>query len=282
MTVPSKANRPMDDGGVLLGRAALITGAAGGIGWASAKRFAEAGAALVLVDRDERVEALAAEINAAGGRAIAVVADSGTEAVMEAACRRCVDEFGRLDACFANAGVGGTLRRLLDQDLAEWNEVLRVNLIGTFLAVKHAAAIMKRQGSGAIICTASVAGIRSGAAASPYSAAKAGVISLVQLAANDLAGTGVRVNAICPGLIETAMTQPIFEGAKARGTEDLIGQLNPTRRPGQPDEIAKVAVFLASDGASYINGQAIAVDGGLTSSLPTVPPRPKPKPSAAG
>jgi NAD(P)-dependent dehydrogenase (short-subunit alcohol dehydrogenase family) len=102
----------------------------------------------------------------------------------------------------------------------------------------------------------------------PYSASKAGVISLVQTAANQLSGTGVRINAICPGLIETGMTRPIFEEARAKGCENKIGQLNPLQRAGGPDEIASVALFLASDAASYINGQAIAVDGGLSSSHP--------------
>jgi NAD(P)-dependent dehydrogenase (short-subunit alcohol dehydrogenase family) len=102
----------------------------------------------------------------------------------------------------------------------------------------------------------------------PYSASKAGVISLVQTAANQLSGTGVRINAICPGLIETGMTRPIFEEARARGSENKIGQLNPLRRAGGPEEIAQVALFLASDAASYVNGQAIAVDGGLSSSHP--------------
>jgi NAD(P)-dependent dehydrogenase (short-subunit alcohol dehydrogenase family) len=104
----------------------------------------------------------------------------------------------------------------------------------------------------------------------PYSASKAGVISLVQTAANELAGTGVRINAICPGLIETGMTRPIFERARARGSESRIGQLNPLRRSGAPEEIARTALFLASDASSYVNGQAIAVDGGLSTSHPIV------------
>jgi NAD(P)-dependent dehydrogenase (short-subunit alcohol dehydrogenase family) len=129
---------------------------------------------------------------------------------------------------------------------------------------------MVAQKKGAIVCTASVAGIRANAGPTPYSASKAGVISLVQTTANELYGTGVRVNAICPGLIETGMTKPIFDGARARGNEGKIGQLNPTARYGVPEEIAAMALFLASDEASYVNGQAFPVDGGLTSSLPFV------------
>jgi NAD(P)-dependent dehydrogenase (short-subunit alcohol dehydrogenase family) len=155
-----------------------------------------------------------------------------------------------------------------EETAERWAEVLTINLIGTFLAAKHAAQVMVKQGRGSIICTASAAGLRSGAGCMPYSASKAGVISLVQTAAYELTGTGVRINAICPGLIETGMTRPIFEQARNRGTEGRIGQLNPLQRAGAPEEIAQMALFLASDAASYVNGQAIAVDGGLSSSHP--------------
>jgi NAD(P)-dependent dehydrogenase (short-subunit alcohol dehydrogenase family) len=153
-------------------------------------------------------------------------------------------------------------------DAAFFLEVVRVNLVGPFLAIKHASPIMRVAGKGSIICTASVAGIRSGAGGVPYSASKAGVINLVQTTANVLYGTGVRVNAICPGLIETGMTAPIYQNARQRGTDDRIGQLNPLRRGGEPHEIAGAALFLASDDSSYVNGQAIVVDGGLSSSHP--------------
>jgi NAD(P)-dependent dehydrogenase (short-subunit alcohol dehydrogenase family) len=269
-----------DPSRLLDGRAALITGAASGIGRAAAHLFTQAGAVVVLSDRSEGVEAVAAEVRASGGRAIALVGDAGREADVIAAIERTTAEYGRLDAVFANAGIGGTLRPLLDQDVEEWTEVLRVNLIGVFLAVKHASRVMKAAGGGSIVCTASVAGIASGAGPVPYSASKAGVISLVKTAAADLGGTNVRVNAICPGLIETNMTKMWFDAARAKGTVDRIGQLNALRRHGAPEEIASVAVFLASDAASYVNGQAIAVDGGLTSSLPVMPPRP-PRPEGA-
>ena len=131
---------------------------------------------------------------------------------------------------------------------------------------------MIKQGKGAIVCTASVAGIRNGAGSPAYSASKAGVISLVSLAANQLAGTGVRVNGVAPP-DRDRHDQPIFERAREKGTDDKIGQLNALRRAGQPDEIARVALFLASDDASYVNGQVLPVDGGLSSSLPIVPPR---------
>jgi NAD(P)-dependent dehydrogenase (short-subunit alcohol dehydrogenase family) len=203
-----------------------------------------------------------------------VVKDSSSEDDIAAAVALAVREYGALDVCFANAGISGGLVPFFDLTVELWNQILKVNLVGTFLAAKHAAKVMVERGRGSIICTASVAGIRSGAGGMPYSASKAGVISLVQTAANQLGGTGVRINAVCPGLIETGMTRPIFDGARARGTEGKIGQLNPLRRAGVPDEIARMALFLASDQASYVNGQAIAVDGGLTSSLPVIPPRP--------
>jgi len=169
---------------------------------------------------------------------------------------------------YANAGVSGGFRNFLELSAQDWMDVLSVNLIGVYLAIKHAARIMVPNKKGAIVCTASVAGIRSGAGGAPYSASKAGVISLTQTSANLLAGTGVRINAVCPGIIETGMTKPIFDRAKERGTEGKIGQLNPLKRYGHPEEIAHMALFLASDEASYVNGQAFPVDGGLSSSHP--------------
>jgi NAD(P)-dependent dehydrogenase (short-subunit alcohol dehydrogenase family) len=257
----------------LEGKTALISGAASGIGRASAILFAAEGANVVVLDRAPGVEETAATIRNAGGRCLAFVKDSSDEANVAAAIDAAVREFGSLDVCFANAGISGGLVPLQEQTPEHWLQVLTVNLIGTFLAVKHAARVMTPRKRGSIICTASVAGLRSGAGGSPYSSSKAGVISLVQTTAYQLGGSGVRINAICPGLIETGMTQPIFEQAKARGTEHKIGQLNALRRAGEPAEIAQMALFLASDAASYVNGQAFAVDGGLSASHPIVPPR---------
>jgi len=254
--------------GRLEGRGALITGAASGIGRASARRFAAEGAKVVCFDRAEAVEETARLIGEAGGTAIAVRGDASSEADVKAAIDKVVAEFGRLDVVFANAGVSGGWTPMEEVSPEFWIDVLKVNLIGPFLAIKHASPIMRAAGKGSIICTASVAGIRSGAGGVPYSASKAGVINLVQTTANVLYGTNVRVNAICPGLIETGMTAPIYKAARERGTDDKIGQLNPLKRGGEPDEIAGAALFLASDDSSYVNGQAIAVDGGLSSSHP--------------
>jgi NAD(P)-dependent dehydrogenase (short-subunit alcohol dehydrogenase family) len=253
----------------LNGKRAIVTGAGSGIGRASALLFAREGASVLAVDRiGDAVEETANQIRAAGGKGVAMVADAGSEADVEAYVRRAIKEFGGLDVLYANAGVSGGLIPLFEQTVEHWREVLRVNLIGPFLAIKHAGPHMVAQGFGSIVCTASVAGLRANAGGSPYSASKAGVISLVQTAANSMLGTGVRINAICPGLIETGMTKPIFEYARARGSEGNLGQLNPLQRYGDAHEIAAMAAFLASDEASYVNGQSFAVDGGLSSTLP--------------
>jgi NAD(P)-dependent dehydrogenase (short-subunit alcohol dehydrogenase family) len=254
----------------LEGKCAVVTGAASGIGRASAILFAEEGAKVLAVDRAPEVEETVASIRSAGGRAIALVRDASLEPAVAEIMDTAVRELGGLDVCFANAGVSGGMVSLFDTTAEQWTQILGVNLVGTFLAVQQAARIMVAKGSGSIICTASVAALRSGAGGIPYSASKAGVISLVQTVANQLYGAGVRINAICPGLIETGMTQPIFDNARSRGTEHKIGQLNPLRRAGAPIEIARMALFLASDEASYVNGQAFAVDGGLSSSHPVV------------
>jgi NAD(P)-dependent dehydrogenase (short-subunit alcohol dehydrogenase family) len=238
----------------LEGKIAIVTGAASGIGKATAALFRAEGATVIAADRAE-AEGVAA-------------ADAGSEADVRALVERAVAEHGGLDVFFANAGISGGLPSIFEQSPEDWQEILRVNLIGPFLAVKHAAPTMKTRGGGSIICTASVAGIRAGAGGPAYSASKAGVINLVKVAATQLAGANIRVNAICPGLIETGMTQGIYENARAAGREEMIGQLNPLKRGGEPDEIARAALFLASDDSSYVNGHALVVDGGLSCSHP--------------
>jgi len=254
--------------GRLEGKSVIITGAGSGIGRAASLLFTTEGARLIAVDKTEGVKETVEQVKQAGGVAEAIVADAGSEKDVIAFIDRAVAAHGRLDAIWANAGVSGGLVPLAEQTVEQWQEVLRVNLIGPFLAVKHSMPHMIRQQYGAIVCTASVAGLKAGASGHPYAASKAGVISLVQTTAYSLTGTGVRINAVCPGLIETGMTRPIFDRAKERGTSDRIGQLNPLKRAGQPHEIAAMALFLASDDASYVNGQAFPVDGGLTASMP--------------
>jgi len=202
---------------------------------------------------------------------MAVSANVADEASVVSFINTCVETYGGLDVIYANAGVSGGRVPLAEQTVEHWLGILQINLIGPFLCIKHGAPIMAGQGKGSIICTASVAALRANAGGMPYAASKAGVVSLVQTAAHEMFGSGVRFNAICPGLIETGMTKPTFDRARSRGTDGKIGQLNPTRRNGEPEEIANMALFLASDEASYVNGQSYAVDGGLTSSHPFVP-----------
>jgi len=254
--------------GRLEGKSVIITGAASGIGRAAALLFAAEGAKLIAVDRAEAVHETAEQARQQGGTAQAMIADAGSEDDVKAVIAKAIASHGRLDALWANAGISGGLLPLAEQSVEHWQDVLRINLIGPFLAIKHAMPHMIAQGAGALLCTASVAGLKAGASGHPYAASKAGVISLVQTTAYSLSGTGVRINAICPGLIETGMTKPVFDGARARGTEHKIGQLNPLKRAGQPHELATMGLFLLSDEASYVNGQAIAVDGGLSASMP--------------
>jgi NAD(P)-dependent dehydrogenase (short-subunit alcohol dehydrogenase family) len=254
--------------GRLEGKSVIITGAGSGIGRAASLLFAKEGARLIAVDRAESVKDTADQVRKAGGTADAVLADAGSEKDVIAFIDKALSTYGRLDAIWANAGVSGGLVPLAEQTVEHWQEILRINLIGPFLAIKYSIPHMTKQRYGSIVCTASVAGLKSGASGHPYAASKAGVISLVQTTAYSLSGTGVRINAICPGLIETGMTRPIFENARERGTDHKIGQLNPLKRAGQPHELAAMGLFLASDEASYVNGQAIPVDGGLTASMP--------------
>jgi len=240
--------------GRLQNKIAIVTGAASGIGKASAALFAAEGAIVI-----------ASDVNAADG---IVAADAGREEDVAGLVELATREHGGLDIFFANAGISGGLASVFEQSPEDWQEILRVNLIGPFLAIKHGGAAMKERGGGSIVATASVAGIRAGAGGPAYSASKAGVINLVKVAATQLCASNIRVNAICPGLIETGMTQPIYDLARVSGKEDLLGHLNPLKRGGEPQEIAHAALFLASDESSYVNGHALVVDGGLSVSHP--------------
>ena len=236
----------------LSGKIAIVTGAGSGIGKASVDLFRSEGATVVGADLKGADE----------------TCDAGDEEAVKALIDKVVAAHGGLDIFFANAGVSGGLDAIFDQSAEDWAEILRINLIGPAMAIKHVAPHLKARGGGSIICTASVAGLRSGAGGPAYAASKAGVINLVQVAAQQLTGSNVRVNALCPGLIETGMTEFIYERARAKGKEEMLGHLNPLKRGGEPEEIAAAALFLASEESSYVNGHALVVDGGLSSSHP--------------
>lgn len=252
------------------GKSVLVTGAGSGIGRATAQLFAREGAHVLAVDLGP-----GAEETASGHDAItAMSGDAGSEADVAAMVAAATERHGGIDVICANAGVSGGMAGLFEQRADDWEALLRVNLIGPFLAIKYGAkAMLDARRAGAIVCTASVAGLRAGAGGPAYSASKAGVINLVQTAAQQLSGSGIRVNAVCPGLIETGMTQGLYEAARAKRREDMIGQLNPLKRGSEPVEIARAIAFLASDEASYVNGHALVVDGGLSSSHPFATPR---------
>jgi len=269
--------------GKLKGKVAIITGAGSlkGIGRASALAFAHGGAQhLYLMDLSgENLPNLKSTIEERypDVTVTAIQADAADDKAISDVCHRALREQGRLDIFFANAGVvsSGTLEETSGE---MFTNMLRINSLSCFLAVKHASAAMKQTNEargkplsgGSIILTASIAGIRSGGGPIDYSASKAAVISIAQTAAWQLQRTDVRVNALCPGLIETSMTAPVFDDARQRGTANWLGQLNPLGRYGVSEEIANAALFLASDDSSYVNGQFFAVDGGLTASVPVV------------
>ncbi len=266
----------------LAGKVCIITGTNSviGIGSATAKLFCARGArALYVCDYEvNNLDDLTSHLNSKYPHTEVIVRqfDAADEKQLKSTVDHALHRFGRLDIFFANAGIA-TLNNLGNADSKAFMNTMRVNALSVFLGIKYASEAMMQTSAdkphplGSIIATASVAGLRSGAGSSDYSASKAAVISLVQTSSWQLAGTGIRVNAICPGLIETGMTRITFDSAKQRGTTRKIGQLNPTRRYGISEEIAQAALFLASDEASYVNGQAIPVDGGLSSSLPVVP-----------
>ncbi|EMD32131.1 hypothetical protein CERSUDRAFT_88410 [Gelatoporia subvermispora B] len=269
--------------GKLKGKVCVVTGVGSltGIGRAASLTFAHEGAQhLYLMDFDgtnlpdlkETITKKYPDV-----KVTIIEADAADDETISGVCKQAIQEEGRLDVFFANAGLG-TNRHLFDTSAEQYTHVMRVNALSCFLAIKHASQAMmkanpsrgKQYGGGSIILTASVAGLNSGGGALDYSASKAAVNSMAKTAAYQLMRTDVRVNAICPGLIETGMTAGMFEYARARGTENKVGQLNALGRYGISQEIANVALFLASDESSYVNGQNWAVDGALSSSMPTV------------
>lgn len=265
------------------GKVVIVTGANSpiGIGRASAHQFAENGAlAVYICDYDDsHLERHKREIGELypSVKVHAVKVDVGDEAQVKGVVDDAMARYGRVDVMFANAGIVGVPNTFEHITPEAYMNTMRVNALGVFLCFKHAALAMRTTSpqkefpGGSIIGTASVAGIRSNAGGTDYSASKAAVVSMAQTMSYQLAGTGVRVNAICPGVIETGMTKPMYDNARSRGTQSKIGQLNPLQRGAVADEVARVALFLGSDEASYVNGQAWAVCGGLSAGHPFVP-----------
>lgn len=260
--------------GRLDGKVALITGGASGIGAATARRFAAEGARVLLADLQEDVAAtLAAEL---GPEAAAMRCNVAEEADVAGAIRASVERWGRLDVLFNNAGFGGASGPLEETTVADYTMTMDVLLRSVFLGIKHAAPIMKAQGSGSIVNTASVCALQAGIGGTLYTVAKAGVLMLTQAAALELAEHAIRVNAVCPGYIATPLAAgvPLGESEPERvgGALERLRARNresqPLARPGEPEDVAEMVLFLAGDEASWVTGQGFVVDGGLLAGRP--------------
>ena len=251
--------------GLLSNKTAIVTGAGSGIGAASAQRFAVEGASVVVADiRRHKAELIVAEIEALGGIATAVEVDVADEASVAAMMETCVKEFGGIDVLFNNAG---TLRpgTAVDLDAADWDLVMGVNVRSVFLGAKYAVPHMRARGGGSIVNTASISGLHGDGGAVVYAASKGAVINLTRALSTDHAPEGIRVNAVCPGTIATPPVQRMMANPTALEVNLRAHSLG---RLGQPEEIANAAVWLASDEASFVTGEAIVVDGGLRAQSP--------------
>jgi NAD(P)-dependent dehydrogenase (short-subunit alcohol dehydrogenase family) len=253
------SNNPLD----FSGKVALVTGAAAGMGLATAWAFAEAGAAVVLADhREDGVKAAAGKLVAAGRKALAVRCDVSDEAQVSAMVDRTVAEFGQLDAAFNNAGVMAKLAPTADSTLEEWDRVIDINLRGVWACMKYEIRQMKQQGGGAIVNNASVGALTGNPGIASYIASKHGVVGLTRTAALEYIKHGIRVNAVNPGLIDTQIARDVVEGNEAADGE--MEKNIPIGRAGRPEEIASAVLWLCSSGASYVVGHALTVDGGMT------------------
>src|SRR5438309_10678925 len=245
------------------GKVALVTGAAAGMGLATARAFAEAGAAVVLADfKEDAVRAVAAELVAAGHKAIAVRCDVSDDAQVAAMVDRTVAEFGRLDAAFNNAGVRARIAPTADSTREDWDRVININLRGVWSCMKYELRQMERQRSGAIVNNASVGALTGNPGIGSYIASKHGVVGLTRTAALEYIEHGIRVNAINPGLIDTQVARDVVSGDEQAYAE--IAKNVPIARAGRPEEIASAVLWLCSPGSTYVVGHALTVDGGMT------------------
>ncbi len=246
----------------LEGKVAVVTAGGSGIGAATARRFAHEKASVVIADLSgTRAAQVAGAITQSGGNARWLKMDASDPEGVQAAIRLAMDSWGRLDVMFNNAGLG-TVEALETTTLETWNRVLAVTLTSAFLGIKYSVPIMRKQGGGSYVNTASISGTAGDYGMSAYNAAKAGVINLVRGAALENAKYGIRINSVCPGAINTRVAQ-VLGGNDVEGFKRKLTQ-NPIGRMGEPEEIANTVCFLASDEASFITGATIVVDGGLT------------------
>ncbi len=245
------------------GQVALVTGAASGMGLATARAFAQAGAAVTLADiSDEALRQAVDWIKSAGGNAIGVLCDVSDEAQVAAMVERTVSAFGRLDAAFNNAGIQVPSSEVADQPAEEFDRVNAINLRGVWACMKHELLQMRKQGSGAIVNCSSIGGLTGRALLAAYHGSKHGVIGLTRSAALEYAARGIRINAVCPGTIDTPMVSTMLDRGML-SMDDLLRDL-PMKRLGRGEEIADAALWLCSSGSTFVTGQALAVDGGFT------------------
>ena len=249
------------------GKVAVVTGAAGVIGSATLRLLAERGARIVAVDRNQPDLHAATRDLPTSAQALAVTADVTREDEVADYVRAAVDKFGAIDVFYNNAGIEGDIAPITKYSLEAFRKVLDVNVVGVFLGLKHVLPVMLKQNAGSIINTASIAGLIGSPEIAVYSASKHAVIGLTKSAAQECTGTGVRVNCVCPGMIDSRMLSSIIEGrnpGKAPVPNERIVERIPARRLGQASEVASIVAFLASDEASYVSGSAYTVDGGRT------------------
>jgi NAD(P)-dependent dehydrogenase (short-subunit alcohol dehydrogenase family) len=254
--------------GKLEGKVAVVTGAASGLGRASAIRFAREGAAVVAADLNSQGgELLVSEIAATGGRAVYQRTDVTSESDIKALIDRAEREYGRLDITYNNAGVIGAMGSIESATEADWDKTFAILTKAVFFGIKHSVRPMRAAGGGSIISTASIAGLSGSFRLHAYSAAKAAVINLTRTAALELGKDKIRVNCICPGVISTPLVHGAIPGGK-EALDPLLGKAQAIQRAGQAEDIANMAMFLASDESSWVTGAAMVVDGGFTAGQP--------------